>query len=354
MKDIFKQLFLFFLVVLLNSCMSTDKEEGTFTDESFQLSYKINNGKYLDVGKATLLNPSNMVYHPKGYLIFSDSQSDYLVKIININTGTVQKIVRKGRGPNESINIANISIVNNDVWLHGSSLRKMLKLKMDSLGVFHIVEELNMGVQAGRFVALTDDLFVGTPYSKERVAYFNRKGELLHSAGGFPKDIRNGEGILPNIVFQTGITASPDGKYVALANLSIDVLEVYSDKGDTVCILSGPDGFKTNVKPHDEGAGRTFPLDPFFFAYRDIKALDKEIWASYAGIELVKGEIPNPIKTFPKKIYCFSWKGEPIRKIELDVRFLSFAIDSKNMKLYCLVNEPEIRVIEYDISEFKI
>jgi hypothetical protein len=232
----------------------------------------------------------------------------------------------------------------------------MLRLKIDTLGFFGITEELNMGVQAGRFVALTNDLFVGTPFTKDRVAYFNRKGDLIYKAGGFPKDVNHseGDGILPNVVFQALITASPDGKYVALANLDVDVLEIYSDKGDTICILSGPDGIETTVKPHNTGVGSTFPLDPLFFTYRDIKALPNEIWASYAGIEIKKGEMPDSNEISPNKIYCFSWHGEPIRKIELDNRILSFAIDSKNMKLYCLVNTPAIKVIEYDISGIKI
>ena len=356
MKYTTKQFFLFFLVVLIQSCNSIEKAKVAFTDESFQSRYKIDNGKSLDINDTTLVNPSNIVYHPKGYLLFLDSQSDYFVKIININTGTVQKIVKKGRGPNECIYISNISIVNNDVWLHDPGLRKMINLKLDSIGIFHVSNELQMGVQAGRFVALTDDLFVGTTYSENRVTYFNRKGKLLYKAGGFPRDISNkmSKGILPNIVFQTMITASPDGKNVVLANLSVDVLEVYSNKGDTVCILGGPDGFETTVKPHDVGGGRTFPLDPVFFAYRDIKGLTNEMWASYAGIEIVKGEMPISNKVLPNKIYCFSWQGVPIRKIELDIRFLSFAIDSKNMKLYCLVNVPKIRVIVYDMSKTNI
>lgn len=354
MKNISKQLLLFFLVLLLHSCLSKDKKEVAFTDKSFQLSYAKNKGRCLDIKDATLINPVNIVYHPKGYLFFIDSQSDYLVKIISINTGTVQKIVKKGRGPNEGIHISCISIVNNDVWLHESGLKKMINLKLDSLSVFHIEEEVGMGLQAGRFIALTNDLFVGTLYSKERVAYINKKREQLNKVGGFPIDISNGEGILPNIVFQTMITASPDGKYVALANLSIDVLEVYSDKGDSIRMLRGPDGFKTNVRPRDVGVGKTLSLYPLYFTYRDIKALNNEIWASYAGIEVEKGKMPNQNSVLPSKIYCFTWQGKPIRKIEMDIRFLSFAIDSNNMKVYCLVNDPKIRVIEYDISEIKI
>ncbi len=353
MKNIYKQFSWLFVIVFIHSCTSTEKSTVAFTDQSLPLD-KLDKSRSVNIEDTFLINPVSIEYHPKGYLIFLDSQSDYLVKILNINTGTVQKIVRKGRGPNECIHISKISVVNNDVWLHEPALRKMLRLKIDTLGFFGITEELNMGIQAGKFVALTNDLFVGTPFTRDRVAYFNRKGDLICKAGGFPKNINHseGDGILPNVVFQTKITASPDGKYVALANLDVDVLEIYSDKGDIICLLSGPDGIETTVKPRNTGVGSTFPLDPLFFTYRDIKALPNEIWASYAGIEIKKGEMPDEI--FPNKIYCFSWHGKPIRKIELDHRILSFVVDSKNMKLYCLVNTPSIKVIEYDISGIKI
>lgn len=354
MKHIIRYSFLLFVIILFYSCNSNKKESSSFTRESFQSSYKLHNGKCLEISDTTLMRPCGIDYHPEGYLILLDRRSDYLVKIINVKTGVVQKIVRKGRGPNECITPWNVSIVNNDVWIYGTQLKKMLLLKLNSDGAFRIAEEVNIEVHSGGCIALNDSLFANTPSTKDRVSYVDRQGKLINSTGGFPKGMEQGENLLPNTVFQTKMTASPDGKYVALANLSVDALEIYSYKGDIICTKRGPDGIDVTVKPNNNDGVVSYPLDPRFFAYNDIAAVNNEIWASYSGVEWKKGEPFSYINSLPNQIYCFSWQGKPIRKIELDIPFSNFAIDKSNMKLYCLVHNPEIKVFEYDISNIKI
>ena len=338
------------LVLILNSCQSENKEKLSFTSESFDTTIKFNEGIVLDINGSALGRPNNLVYHPKDYLICSDNISKQLLKVINVKTGGVQELINKGRGPKECIHIGSISIVNDDIWIYGRSLSKMLHLKLDSLGIFRIVDEFKISKQTSSCIALTNKLFAGTSFSEHRVSYYNRKGEFLYGTLDMPKEVSLKEEQLPNVVFQTSITKTPNGKNVVLANQFIDVLECYSNSGDTTFVLSGPDGFKTSLKPRSNGGARSFPLYPQCFAYIQVAATDNEIWGSYIGIMLQKGSAPLGKNGFPNRIFCFTTEGEPKRKIKFDDRFISFAVDSKNAKLFCLMHEPDIRIVQYNIN----
>jgi len=352
MKIINKLLALLAICFVLLSCNQGIEGKVIFTEDSFPKSFNLYKIDSISLINADVLDPIYMRYHPKGYLLFLDRGTENLVKILNIKSGAIQKMIKKGRGPEECVHISTISVINNSVYLHGSALRKMLKLEIDSSGIFQITKCLNLGVQAGRFVALSNNLFAGTTYTKDRIGYYNNKGKFLYKTGGGPLNIDNckDKSTLPNILFQTKITTSANGKYIALANMLIDVLEIYSNKGDTISILRGPDGIKTKVTSKDVGVGRMSVLDPFFFAYRDIKSFSNEIWVSYSGIKLEKRKMPDYNKILPNKIYCFSWQGEPIRKIELENKFSAFAIDYNNLKLYCLEKSPIPKIVIYDIK----
>ncbi|MBI9063125.1 MAG: hypothetical protein JEZ14_14175 [Marinilabiliaceae bacterium] len=340
-----------FVLLILYSCQHKEMEKLSFVDDSFNSGFKLSKGKVVDINDTAFALPISIKYHPKDYLICSEIKSNDLLTIVNLKTGAIQKVVKKGRGPNECIHVGSVSIVNDDIWVYGPALQKMLHLKLDSVGAFYIKEEFRINEQMPRCIALTNELFAGTSFSKYRVSYYNRKGDFLYGTLGLPKEIAPNVDIIPNVVFQTAITATPDGKHVVLANQFIDVLESYSDIGDTTFVLIGPDGFRTNVKPRKIGGGRTFPMDPLCLAYAEVTAVENEIWGSYIGVQKQKGSSSQGGMDVPKQIFCFSCQGQLLRKIEFDNGFISFAVDSKKAKVFCLVHEPDIKIVQYDITK---
>lgn len=48
-----------------------------------------------------------------------------------------------------------------------------------------------------------------------------------------------------------------------------------------------------------------------------------------------------------KKIFSFSWDGEPQNIYTLDDPVFSFTVDSKNRKIYGISNSPEFHIVEY-------
>lgn len=333
-------------IVMVQSCTRNIKTLN-FTDDSIKSSHSIENGNSLGV-EDSLVSPKKMFFHPQGYLIFYDYRSDELIKILNLSTHKVQKLILRGRGPKECTFISNISIVDNDIWIHGVRLNKMIRLELDKAkGLFSVVEEFKIGTQAVKVIALTDKLFAAMLCTKDRITYLDRDGNTVSKAGQFPLGFSEWaeRDTLPNITFQSNIVGSPDGKYVAIANLSIDALEVYSSSGDTVCLLRGPEGLEVDMTLTNRGMGISRSLNPLYLAFGGVKGLKNEFWASYEGVDLRKDGDRQP-----NTIYCFSWNGKPKRKLKLDTRFQDFAVDEKAEKLYLLVNDPDLKIIEYDIS----
>jgi hypothetical protein len=263
----------------------------------------------------------------------------------------MQQVVKKGRGPHESLFISTLSIVDDNIWAYGAQLAKLLQLSQDSSGHFSIINEFSIPDQSFQCVALQNDLFAATSFTKDRVSYYNNQGVLLYSTTTMPNEADVSEnGALSNVVFQTDLAASADGKKVLVANKSIDMIECYSDMGDSLFYVSGPDGFRPELKVKENGGMKTFPLFPYCFAYATIRAVGEEVWASYIG-QMSDGKTRFDFSSMvPNQIYCFSSEGVPIRKLELDKKFVSFTINTEKTKLYCLLNNPSIEILEFDIS----
>ncbi len=344
-------LLLAFVAMLATACQSEKKDGLTFNAETPLSVFKPENGRLIDIGDALLGSPLSLMYHPKGYLVCTDNQSELMVKIIDLKTGKMQELVRKGRGPHECLHVSTLSIVGNDIWAFGPQIKKMIQLRPDSVGHFSVVSETIIADQAFQCVALSNDLFAGASFTKARISYYSNQGVLLYSTTTMPNEADVSEnGALSNVVFQTDLAASADGKKVLVANKFIDIIECYSDKGDSLFYITGPDGFRPELRKAGSGGVSSFPLFPLCFAYTNIRTVGEEVWASYIGLMHDGQSQLNPTNMIPNQIYCFTSEGVPIRKLELDKKFVSFAVNPDKTKLYCLVHNPDVEIIEYDLS----
>lgn len=344
-------LLLAYVAILAIACQPEKKDGLTFNAETPLSVFKPENGRLIDIGDALLGSPLSLMYHPKGYLVFTDNQSEFMVKILDLRTGKMQELVRKGRGPHECLHVSTLSIVDNDIWAFGPQMKKMIQLSPDSLGHFSVVGETIMADQAMHCVALSHDLFVGTSFTKARISYYNGQGAFMYSTTTMPKEIDVTESkAFPNMAFQTDLAVSPDGKKVLVANKFIDMIECYSDLGDSLFYITGPDGFRPELRKQENGGMSSFPLFPHCFAYTNIRTVGEEVWASYIGLMHDGQSQLNPTNSNPNIIYCFTSEGEPIRKLELDLKFVSFAVSPDRTKLYCLVHNPDVGIVEFDLS----
>jgi hypothetical protein len=344
-------LLLLCLPIIVVSCQPREREALTYTADTQMPAHFLKSGSPIVIGEGMLGNPLDLMYHTKGYLVCTDNMSELMVKIIDLKTGKMQGLVQKGRGPYECLNVSCLSIVGDDIWVFGPELKKMLQLRPDSLGCFKVVNEITISDNALRCVAMRDGLFAATSFAKSRVSYYNGQGERMYETSSLPKEINLSESkAISNVVFQTDLAVSADGAKVLLANRSIDMIECYSDRGDSLFCITGPDGFRPELRKHENGGMSTFPLYPYCFAYANLRVVGDEVWASYIG-QMHDGKTQMDYRNMlPNQIYCFASNGKPKRKIEIERRFISFAVKPDRSKLYCLVHAPDVSILEFDIT----
>jgi hypothetical protein len=104
------------------------------------------------------------------------------------------------------------------------------------------------------------------------------------------------------------------------------------------------------AKKTDIGVGIITTTIPKFRGYNSIAASENGFWLGYVGYEHQKGIKPRNSDFLAKKIFNFSWDGNPKGQYDFEIPFNSFAIDHEGGKIYCLSFNPEPQVIMYNIN----
>ncbi|NMH89991.1 BF3164 family lipoprotein [Flavivirga algicola] len=343
---------LFVGVIFLQSCKKTYSGlEPDFKINSFPKHHVLNNGKYL-INDSLLLGNSRWIrYHPDSFLIVQELGSSKMLKIIDLKTGKIQEIIDKGRGPNEMITAWGINIVDKNIWVYGGQLKKMLKLSYDEERQFYISDNLSLDDRTCMTgYAHNDSTIVGLclPDTNRLTIYDRNKN--VNKIGKFPLIYSSNQVEPNNNVFTSFIAGGPNNK-VVLACTKTDILEIYDINKGLEKRLHGPKGIKIEAEAVGIGMGTITKTTPPFRAFYNVVANAHEFCVGYTGYETIEGVKRTIEDSFPKRIFCFSWDGEPKREYIFDIPILSFDFDWKNKKIYALTITPEAKIIIYDINE---
>lgn len=73
-------------------------------------------------------DPQAIRYHPDGYLVLLDRPNTGQVVVIDLETDSVQHLIKRGRGPEEIISVRDLAIRDGAIWVSGLADRKIMKL----------------------------------------------------------------------------------------------------------------------------------------------------------------------------------------------------------------------------------
>lgn len=134
---------------------------------------------------------------------------------------------------------------------------------------------------------------------------------------------------------------------LAIAYYMTDLLEFYSLKGDVRKRLYGPENFISRFKRFSNGnfSGARPVKGANRKAYFCPQYSEDSFYVLYNG--KAKGE--KNYSSSCNKLFSFSWDGIPQTIYNLDVPIFNFTIDEKQNKIYGIANEPEYRIVEYDL-----
>lgn len=52
-------------------------------------------------------------------------------------------------------------------------------------------------------------------------------------------------------------------------------------------------------------------------------------------------------------VLSFGWDGKPLKAYEFESDIVSFDMDWKNNRMYCLANRPEPEILVYDLGDLE-
>lgn len=338
---------IFFFCICV-SCTNLKKENYDFTFESIKTNISLD--KYENLVFANLLIgiPDWIRFHPDSFLIIVDRSTQAQLKIIDLKAKSRQELILQGKGPGEMISPFGLEIDGSDIYVFCYQLSKMIVLSPDNNRKFFVSREFKLRekdlmtfsiINNGSLVfqSKTDDL--------TRLTFFNKEGELLMKTGGFPP-LKNARRILSiNEVFSSWIKSSPDRDKIVMACAYTDIIEIFDKTGKLNKRIQGPLGIQLSARNQDVGIGTRIKRDPAYLIWQKLYTDNDEFWVGYNGYKLEHGVRHSQSFFFPQQIFCFDWKGNPLRTYNFKNKFLDFDVDKKSKSLYALIWENEDIVI---------
>lgn len=344
---------IFLLCSFIISCKHSSIANLDFTETSFKDTFNIINRMVLQNDSLFIGNPTWIRFHPDSFLIVQDMGTSKLIKIIDLKTRKIQEVIPQGRGPGEMIVAWGIQTLEKDLYVFCGQLRKVIVLSPDENRKFQITKEISLDEkETTKFCPLTHNTMVCLSNfgDDNRLTFLDNNGKITKKYGNFPS-VLNGENVkLDNNIFQSYIESAPNGDKFVLVCSRTDIIEIYDTEKGLIKRLHGPLGIQLNIHNKDVGIGTMINFDPSYLTYGRGDANENEFWVGYIGFNTKTIDKPSTSDVSPKKIFCFDWFGNPIRKIDLEKPFIAFDVDWKGKYLYTLEWEDNYpKIVSYSL-----
>lgn len=338
----YKYFVMFLLVLAACSTGGDDSQYKRFSEEGFKnvdTLTAVHNFPEISFGRV-----SEMCYHPAGYILIADLAKGNMLQVVDVSNGKLyQTLISRGRANSELLGISEIRMDGEDVVVSSMMENKILRLGLsDSLSV---TASLTTERQFNNAVPYRDGyLTVASGTSHNRMEVLDGAGIVVDTLGCFP-DLGFDAMAYNNALFLSKIAVSRDDGHIVLANMSVDIVDIYDGEGKLSCRLLGPDHIFPEYERRDFGGGAyMFLFNPDKISYTAAAATDAGFYLGRVGV-VVKGE--EDLSRAINSIYFFSWSGEPETRYVLDEELTTFAVDEKNGIIYGVTNsdgtkEPEL------------
>jgi hypothetical protein len=299
-------------------------------------------------------NPKSLRFHPGGFLIIEDVGTPKFLTIIDLKTNRIQKIISQGKGPGEMIISWGPQILNDSLYAFCGELRKVLIFSPDKKRQFVLRDEFFIEEKGSyRFHPVSSQMHVCLSNLGEakRLTFLDEKGKIVKKTGDFPHTLNENEIKPDNEIFLSTISSSPNSEKIVLACINSDILEIYDRNVGLEKRIQGPLGIKLTINRESIGYGYMVRPDPQYFTYGNIVANENEFWVAYQGIKVERGKPPSLQEQYTIQIFCFDWKGNPLRIIKPDCPVISFDVDWNRKILYAIKWEKDdYKIISYSLS----
>lgn len=308
------------------------------------------------------LPSSGRIFHFKDFLALRTADYDGgLITIVPLNNkdSIVKRIVQKGRGPNELLNVWYLTSEDskNNFWAFDLIASEVMKLNSknvyDTIALQPTKISLKDDATHGTLAIdlLNDAEFICTGrYNGFRVAKIDTAGNVIKKIGLNPEITEKTEfNQYLNEAYQGAIKRKPDGTKFIIACRFSDQIEIFdSNKADQELVIKGPLFTEPTFKVTSAGNGESMILDSKETSkcYNDVTVTNEYIIGLFSGEKLEEEGTNNK-----SAIHIFDWNGNAVAKLFINQECASLTIDTTNNRVYLFGGGmiPEIYYFDLNI-----
>lgn len=287
-------------------------------------------------------------------LLVQNTQTQYIIHKYNLNTlKKTGECIPFGSGPNELLWVHKIQNNGQYIWLIDTQRQSCLKfLKSDICNQEACVSvgQIRTKEHFGDAIILPDNRLLATVLniSQKRFSFFSEEGNLLNTIGEFPdygeelKPLEKIEG------FDGELLLGVDGIKFFFFHKQTDLIDVFDLSGSLIRRFHGPEHFMPHVKEKDYDNGTKVHSIPNVSkdAYFCPTLCGNEIYVLYSG----KFYDPQINTYLHDQILVFDKEGNPLRRYRLSVPIFTFTVDMATRTIYGLSDDPDFRLVKFDID----
>lgn len=354
MTNLTRILLLAFVFGIITSCK--ESKDGIWND----FKDVVNLSEEICVSKECIA-PQHLVLIDT--LLFYEEQKDWhLLRCLNLKTGKIKNFLSRGNGPNEALNVINLSFyLKENNFLQAFVSPEMIHLyNMADMANSEVrpFQEIKMAegqyAYSSAFLIGQEEVFYAGKKDENdtcRYCVYDFKKDSLYSYGTFPREDLNCQNFPTTdssrqLAYQGHFVTSPDGKklfFYFYYALGFEIIDIENRKIDFSKFYQYPDVAINHIP--QLGINKLSCNPDSYRGFLDASATENHIYVLYADKHF------NEDYSSGSHVLEYDWYGNPLKHYKLDVEVTSISIDEEENYLYCTTNEEDGRIIKYEIAE---
>ena len=288
-----------------------------------------------------------------GALLKSEARGNVVIKRLDLRTGTCTDLIRKGRGPNEYLDLAITDIEPETGKFHAISrmTSKSIAFSADGTPIATTTLETRFlnTISLGRYI-----VSYGNYFADDGLLFqlSDSTGRTIGRFGPFPDDGMPYEHQYKTMAYQGTMVANPQRSRFAYLMDFGNVFDIYeiTDDGSASLIFSIHEDTPV-YEPQQNVIGVRFEQPKFH--YSDAYASQRYIYALYSGkkVEQKTDEASQRARETPT-IRVYDWDGNRICDLSADIPLLSICVSSDDSYLIGLYSEDYVlKCCRFDLPE---
>ena len=334
--------------MLFAQCNTTStKEIKVFTPNKI---IALNDVDTIDLLTIGILDPDKIILNDN-LIILTDPGSENMIKVINQDGELILESVKKGRGPNELLQIGKIiADTDSSILIQDASAKKIMRnVNFNKIEKYRLELLWSSNITINDVSMLSNKYFVCTSvYDSTYIYLLNEKGDILDESDNFPVKPQEIP-LLSHSMAAAGLVSSSSiiPVFATIANYSgaIDFFEIKNNKiipkwKFSIFDMEYDIMKKYNNVPIDSDNSRK--------GYIAIDFTDKYLFALFSG-KLTSQENAY----LGNEIHVFDYDGNHIIKLTAKQSMYNFAVDKNN--IYGLIEDEKngvSKLVHYELPNF--